>query len=393
MRIRTPIAALTVLVLAAACSGAKSTPSPTLAPPPTIVPSIAATIEPTAVPTVAPTKVPTPEPTREPTPEPTKAPTPEPTREPTPEPTKAPTPEPTREPTAEPTVVPTVEPTIAASIVPPTGLSGSCANDKLTLKSPGRLTVGTDNPAYPPWYGGEPPAGSEWQISDPASGQGFESATAYAVAKALGFSRDQVVWVYVPFNSVFTPGPTTFDIYLAQTSVKPERADAVDFSDSYFENTQALVALSSNPITKVTTISGLKAFKLGTAPVGSTGFDVITNIVAPTAAVQVYDDLDKALQLGLLNGGVDGLVVDLPTAFYMRDGQIENYDTPDPEGAIVGTFPKVGEGEHFGIVLEKGSSLTACVNEALAAIKANNTLQGIYDEWIADKGGAPVFAP
>src|SRR5213593_2966736 len=57
-----------------------------------------------------------------------------------------------------------------------------------TVKS-GQLTIGTDNPAYPPWFGGGTPKGSKWKINDPASGKGFESAVAYAVATKLGFGR------------------------------------------------------------------------------------------------------------------------------------------------------------------------------------------------------------
>ena len=56
----------------------------------------------------------------------------------------------------------------------------------------GTLTIGTDNPAYPPWFGGGSPKGSKWKINDPSTGKGFESAVAYAVAKQLGFAHSAV---------------------------------------------------------------------------------------------------------------------------------------------------------------------------------------------------------
>ena len=200
-------------------------------------------------------------------------------------------------------------------------------------------------------------------------------------------------WIYSSFNNLFTPGQTAFDFDIAQISYKPERALAVDFSDAYFQNDQAIVALATNPIKDVTTISGLKPFSLGTAPVGSTGFDTITNLIQPTTDPLVYDDLDKALQLGLLNGNVDGLVVDLGTAIYMRDAQIEDFDTPEPEGVVVGSFPRTASPEYFGVVLDKGSALTPCVNAVIAKLQADGTLQSFYDRWIGGAGGVPIFQP
>ena len=75
------------------------------------------------------------------------------------------------------------------------------------FKSPGTLTIGTDNPAFPPWFsGGETDAHSEWKFDDPYTGKGFEAATAYAVAEAMGFTKDQVTWVVAPFAQTYKPG-------------------------------------------------------------------------------------------------------------------------------------------------------------------------------------------
>lgn len=285
----------------------------------------------------------------------------------------------------------------AASTAPVT-LSAECAKDQLALKNPGRLTLSTDNPAYGPWwwgdtetqYPGEPEGGSGWELGDPYSGEGYEAATAYAVAAALGFAHDEVDWIpNAVFEQAFAPGDKAFDWHMAQISINEARAQAVDFSDPYFSVNQAVLAMSDNPIQDVTTIEGLKDFKLGAAT-ATTSFNLIDTVIQPNQEAQVFNSNADALQ-PLQSGTIDGLVIDLYTAFYMRDAQLENWDTPDPEAAIVGVFPDSAQTDTMGMVLQKDSPLTACVNEALGAIKANGTLDAIYDQWIAGGGEIPYF--
>jgi polar amino acid transport system substrate-binding protein len=273
------------------------------------------------------------------------------------------------------TEMPTPAPTIGTE----------CTPANLTLKHKNRLTVSTDNPAYPPWFEGKVPSGSDWASYGgyPPSGEGFESAIAYAVANALGFTSDQVKWVaQSAFGQAFKPGPKDFDFHLGQVSYRPKRAEAVDFSDSYYDVGQAIVALSANAIASVTTVEGLAGYTLGAA-VGTTSYDAITNVIAPTTDPKVYDDVDKATT-ALKNGQIDGLVVDLPTAFYIRDAELK-------AGTIVGQLPQEGAQEYFGLVLEKDSPLTACVNQALATIKADGTYQQIYNQWLASDDQAPLL--
>lgn len=269
-----------------------------------------------------------------------------------------------------------------------TGLvSSECQKANLATKTDGRLTIGTDNPAYPPWWGGTPPNGSDWSLGFPPSGQGFESAIASAVATALGYTSDEIDWTPVAFKQSYAPGPKPFDFYLAQVSYSAKRAQAVDMSDSYYDVNQALVALTSNPIASVTTVAGLKDFKLG-APVGTTSYDTITNVIQPSQDPSAFNDQNEAVK-ALKNGQIDGIVVDLPSAFYMRDAQLTGKNTT---GVIVGQFPTPATGqEYFSLVLKKGSSLTSCVNEAIALIRSTGVWQSIYAEWLADKASAPAF--
>ena len=261
-----------------------------------------------------------------------------------------------------------------------TATAASCDKADLNLVSDGQLTVGTDNPAFPPWFGGTPKA--PWKVSDPRSGEGFESAVAYAVAKELGFTKDEVDWIVVPFNTSFAPGPKKFDFNINQISFKPVRAKAVSFSDSYYDVNQALVVVKGTPIAGAKSVADLKPYKLG-AQLGTTSYDYIVNNIEPSQKPAVFDTNDAAVA-SLKNKQIDGLVVDLPTAFYVTAVQV-------PNGKIQGQFPTVGTPEHFGMVLEKGNPLVHCVNEALSRLRANGTLQRLQTQWLSKAAGAPVL--
>lgn len=270
----------------------------------------------------------------------------------------------------------------ASASTAPSASPDACAKDSLTTMTAGKLTIGTDNPAYPPYF--QIPDGTAtapWELGDPTNGQGFESAFAYALADKLGFAKTDVAWIVVPFDNSFAPGAKTFDIDVNQVSYKPERAQAVDLSDGYYTLNQSIVALKANGLAAAKTVADLKAFKFG-AQAGTTSLDTINNVIAPTAAAKVYTTNDDAIA-GLKAKQIDGVVVDLPTAFFATAVQLEN-------GKIVGTLPTVGEVEHFSIVLDKDSPLTDCVNEALAALTADGTLEAITDEWITGQG-APAL--
>jgi polar amino acid transport system substrate-binding protein len=265
-------------------------------------------------------------------------------------------------------------------------VDASCLKYTLPLKTAGKLTLSTDNPAYSPWFQGGNEGAAVWTgdyNNDPVKGQGYEGAVAYAVAAALGFTADEIVWVHTTFDNSYAPGAKSFDIYLAQVSIKPERAEAVDFSSGYYDAAQGVVTIEGSPIAGATSIADLKTAKLG-AQIGTTSLDAINNVIKPDTEVAVFNTNDEAV--AALEGGlIDGIVTDVPTAFYMRDAQLTG-------GIIVGQLPSDGSAqEQFGMVLEKGSALTACVSAAVDALKADGTLAALLTEWIADKASAPVL--
>jgi polar amino acid transport system substrate-binding protein len=258
--------------------------------------------------------------------------------------------------------------------------SNSCAKADLPLVNAGQLTVGTDNPAFPPWFGG--PEKSPWKVSDPRSGQGYESAVTYAVARKLGFANADVNWIVVPFNTAFAPGPKKFDFAINQISYTPARAKEVDFSDSYYNVNQAVVAKRGTPIAGAQSSADLQKYKLG-AQLGTTSYQYIKDFIKPSTQPSVFDTNDAAVA-ALKNGQIDGLVVDLPTAFYVTAVQV-------PNSKIVGQFPTGNAGERFGMVFQKGNKLVGCVNVALNDLKADGTLQKLQEKWLAKVGNAPIL--
>ena len=250
--------------------------------------------------------------------------------------------------------------------------AASCAKADLATLESGKLTIATGEPAYYPWV-----------IDDsPESGNGFEGAVAYAVAKQLGFTKDEVVWVRTTFDSAVTPGAKNFDFNLQQFSITAERSTAVDFSSPYYTAPQAIVSFKGSKIEGKTSIAELKDAKLGAA-VGTTSLDAIQNQIG--IKPQVFND-NAAGVSALKNGQIDGLVVDLPTAFYLSGVEVTG-------GLIVGQLPSSGSGDQFGLLMSKGSALTSCVSAAVDAITADGTLAAITDKWLATDAGAPVLKP
>jgi polar amino acid transport system substrate-binding protein len=268
------------------------------------------------------------------------------------------------------------EATAAPSAIP------GCAKASLNLIEDGQLSIGTDNPAYPPWFAGGETKGRPWKINDPATGKGFESAVAYAVASQLGFTRSQVEWVYTPFNRAIAPGKKSFDFDINQISYSPQRAKVVGFSQGYYNVNQSIVGLKGKPIASVRSKAGLKKYRLG-AQLGTTSYQYIVNSIKPSPSVKVYDTNDAAVQ-ALKIGQIDGLVVDLPTAFYVTAVQV-------PNGKIIGQFQAASGQEKFGMVFQKGNPLIGCVNNALALMKRTGVLQRIQQIWLAKVTGAPVL--
>jgi polar amino acid transport system substrate-binding protein len=243
-----------------------------------------------------------------------------------------------------------------------------CAKESLNLVEPGTLTIGTDNPAFPPWV----------LKNDPSSGEGYEAAVAYEIAERLGFSEDEVTWVTVPFNKSYAPGPKDFDFDINQISVTPEREQAVTFSGSYYDVSQALIANEGTPIASATSVSELQDYTFG-AQIGTTSLQFINEVIQPSTQPQVYDTTSDALT-ALKNGQIDGTVLDLPTASYSAGkGQ-----------TVVGQFESTGE--HFGLLFEQDNPLVTCVNQVLDDMRAGGVLEDLEERYLKDYLDVPTIS-
>jgi polar amino acid transport system substrate-binding protein len=235
----------------------------------------------------------------------------------------------------------------------------------------GIFTFGTDQPVYPPWYMGD----------NPANGEGFESAVAYAVAEKMDYTRDEVRWIRVPFNAALAPGPKAFDANLSEFSITDQRKAAVDFSTPYFDVTQAIVTVKSSPAARVKTLAGLKPLRLG-VQVGTTSYSAATSVEG-NVPVEVYNTNGDA-KMALSKGEIDAVVADLPTAFAVANEL--------RDGVMVGQLPSVsGDVEQLGMVLDKDSPLTRCVSWAVDTLRDDGTLGRLQQEWLTDAGKAPLL--
>ncbi|HEX3792188.1 MAG TPA: transporter substrate-binding domain-containing protein [Pseudonocardiaceae bacterium] len=268
------------------------------------------------------------------------------------------------------TLTPGSAPPSAGALVPD---QGSCTPDQLKTLKADTFTFGTDDPVYDPWY----------KDDNPTSGQGFESAVAYAIASRLGYQYAQVVWVRVPFTAAIQPGPKTFDADLDEFSITAARSNAVDFSAPYYDVTQAVITTKSSAAADVHSLSGLRGLKIG-AQVGTTSYDAAQSVIKPTQQVAVYNTNQDA-ESALANGQIQALVVDLPTAFEITSAK------EVPDSTIVGQLPGSGQPEQFGAVLDKGSPLTPCVSAAVQSMRADGSLANLTNQWLTQAGSAPVL--
>ncbi len=256
---------------------------------------------------------------------------------------------------------------------PAASQAAGCRAGVLPTHAKGTLTVGTDDPAYAPWF----------DNNDPSDGKGFESAVAYAVAGRLGYDKAHVSWQKVPFNNAIAPGAKRFDFDINQVSISDERKAAVDFSAGYYDVRQALIALKGSKVARAKSIADLRGAKLG-AQIGTTSLDVLRDVIKPTKQPAIYQKNDLA-KTALRNGQVDGIILDLPTAFYVTSAEVT-------DARIVGQFADTGgKPEQFGLVLDKDSPLTGCVTKAVDALRGDGTLAALDKQWLSDAVDAPVL--
>ncbi|WP_103662819.1 ABC transporter substrate-binding protein [Microbacterium sp. CJ77] len=238
--------------------------------------------------------------------------------------------------------------------------------------TPGKLTIATGDIAYYPYVIDD----------DPASGEGFEAAIAYAIADKLGFEAEDVEWVRTSFEAAIAPGPKNFDFNIQQYTITDERKQAVDFSSPYYSASQAIVAVTGGAADGIDSIDGLKDLVIG-AMAGSTSAQTLDEVVQPTTAPQLFGSNEDVV--AALNAGqIDAFVIDLPTAYLATAMYIE-------DSFIVGELPAGGIPDEWGVVLSKDSPLTDQVSAAIDELREDGTLAAITDEWLGAGQGVTLL--
>jgi len=247
--------------------------------------------------------------------------------------------------------------------------AATCDLENLATYKDGVLTVGTDSPAYPPYF----------EDDDPSNGKGFEGALAYAIADQLGFNKSEVEWATIPFNVSFAPGDKKFDFDLNQISITPKRAENVDFSTPYYTASQGVLVPKGSELDGITSLDQLQDATIG-VQLGTTAFDAVEQQIQPASDPKVFDNSNDVVT-AFEQEQVDAIVVDLPQAIYLRDAELDN-------AAVAGQFEAPG-GDQWGALLGKDSELTPCVDKAIKALDEDGTLEEITRQWMSDAAKAP----
>lgn len=247
----------------------------------------------------------------------------------------------------------------------------SCTPEDLPTFKDGVLTIGTDSPAYPPYF----------EDDDPTNGKGFESALGYAIASELGFNDSQVEWTSVPFDASYRPGPKDFDFDLNQISITPEREKAVSFSVPYYTANQAVLVKKGGDLAKVSGLDELKDATIG-VQLGTTSLDAVEEQIEPENDPKVFNNSNDVVS-AFEQGQVEAIVVDLPTAIYLRDAELSGT-------VVAGQFEQEG-GDQWGALMTKDSDLKGCVDQAIENLRQDGTLDELTDQWMSDFAQAPML--
>jgi len=267
--------------------------------------------------------------------------------------------------------------TLGAALVLALGLpAATFAQERTTmdprLVTPGKLTVGTGDPVYPPWMLND----------DPAGGEGFENGLVYALAAEMGFAPEDVVWVRTTFDQAIAPGDKPYDFNIQQISVTEERAQVVTFSQVYFQPDKAVVALPGSPVEGATTMEALRSARWGAA-IGTTDLAYLEGVMG-VASPAVYNDQAGVFQ-AMQAGQIDATVVALPTALFVTAVQV-------PDARITALLPPDTADRGHGLLFEFGNPLVDWVDEALSAVIASGKVEELKAQYLVADPDLPVIS-
>jgi polar amino acid transport system substrate-binding protein len=256
-----------------------------------------------------------------------------------------------------------------------TVLSQAFAEERTTmdprLVTPGKLTVGTGDPVYPPWM----------LNNDPAAGEGFENGLVYELASEMGFDATDVVWIGQTFDQAIAPGSKPYDFAIQQISVTEARKEIVSFSQVYFQPEKAVIALPGSPVEDATSYADLRNARWG-ATLGTTDNDYLVNILGITEA-SIYNEQVDVFQ-AMRAGQIDGTLTSLPTALFVTAVQV-------PEASIVALLPPDENDLGHGLLFEYNNPLVGWVDNALTAIIDRGVVEDLKAQYLIADPDLPII--
>jgi polar amino acid transport system substrate-binding protein len=223
------------------------------------------------------------------------------------------------------------------------------------LVKAGQLTTCTHLP-YPPF-----------QSEIDGKVQGFDVSLIDLVADDLGVQQEILDTPFENFKTGAFLNSGECDLAAAGMTITEERKKNVDFSDPYFEATQAVLADKDSG---VASFADLKGKKVG-AQAQTTGEDYAKSQGLDPVSFESSD----AVLNGLRTGQVDAVVIDYPVV----QGWLKDKANAD----AFEVAEQINTGEQYGFTVKKGNAkLLAAVNKALADAKADGTYKEIYEKWI-----------
>jgi polar amino acid transport system substrate-binding protein len=231
------------------------------------------------------------------------------------------------------------------------GAATTGATEELGLINEGTLSVGTDTP-YPPFEIGQPP-----NIS------GYDIDVMDAIAEQLGV---EVEYTDTGFATIFRDVANgQFDTAAAASTITPGRENTVDFTDPYYEAQQALLVTDDSDIASVDDLAGT----IVGAQDGTTG-ETYANDETDASEVRGFPEGPNAIS-ALTTGQVEAVIIDQPVAA----------DAVEKQGGLT-VIEEIPTNELYGFaVAPDNDALREAMNEALATIKEDGTLDSLYEEY------------
>ncbi|MFB8774106.1 ABC transporter substrate-binding protein [Streptomyces broussonetiae] len=235
------------------------------------------------------------------------------------------------------------------------GGAGKTAAGGVELVKGGQLTTCTHLP-YPPF-----------QSEIDGKVQGFDVALVDLVADDLGVRQEILDTPFENFKTGAFLNSGECDLAAAGMTITDERKKNVDFSDPYFEATQAVLADKDSGIASFTDLKGKKAG----AQAQTTGEDYAKSQGLDPVSFESSD----AVLNGLRTGQVDAVVIDYPVV----QGWLKDQANAD----AFEVAEQINTGEQYGFTVKKGNDkLREAIDKALADAKADGTYKELYEQWI-----------